>query len=266
MGPFEPSDAAELFLELASETRCAILASLASRPAKLSTLARALDVTVQEVHRNVNRMAEAGLVRKGDGIFSLTEFGKVVVGQAPALVFMKSNARFFGEHTMAGMPDKFVHRIGVLQACELVSSMMPVMERLKKLEAGAEKSLRIMVSQAWVEEGKILTGKAAGGAEVLTIAGGNTVFPREVMELIMPSLDKLRGAEMIKSRMVDHVSIALYISDAQAAAMFPTAKGEPDMGSMFLGSDPAFIEWCNDLFDYTWAQARPLDMRKVKVV
>lgn len=266
MGPFEPSAAAELFLELASETRCAILASLAGRPTKLSTLARELGVTVQEVHRNVNRMAEAELVRRADGTFYLTEFGKVVMGQAPALLFMKSHARFFGEHTLDGLPDKFVHRIGALQACDLVSSVMPVLERLKKLEAGAEKSLRIMVSQAWVEEGRTLANKATGGTEVRTIAGRNTVFPKEVVESIMPPLDKLRNAEMIQGRMIEHVSIALYISDGQAAAMFPTAKGEPDMGSMFLGSDPAFIEWCNDLFDHTWAQARPFDMRKVKVV
>ena len=266
MDPFEPSAAAELFLELASETRCAILASLASRPAKLSTLARELDITVQEIHRNVNRMAEAGLVRRDDGIFFLTEFGKVVVGQAPSLLFMKSHARFFGEHTTAGLPDKFVQRIGVLQTCELVSSVMPVLERLKKLEGGAEKSLKIMVSQAWVEEGKTLANKATGGTEVLTIVGRNTVFPKEVVESIMPPLNKLRNAEMIHGRMIGHVSIALYISDSQAAVMFPTAKGEPDMASMFLGSDPAFIEWCNDLFDHAWAQARPFDVRKVKVV
>jgi predicted transcriptional regulator len=266
MSLFKPSAAAQLFLELASETRCAILASLLNRPAKLSTLARELDVTVQEVHRNVNRMAEAGLVRRADGIFYLTEFGRMATRQAQGLLFMESHAKFFEDHTLDGLPDKFAQRMAALQGCELVSSVTPVLERLKKLEAGTDKSLKIMVSQAWVEEGKILARKASGGTEVLTIVGKNTVFPREVMESIMQPLDKLRSAEMIKSRMVDHVSIALYISDGQAAVMFPTAKGEPDMGSMLASADPAFIEWCNDLFDYTWSQARPFDMRNLRVV
>ncbi|MEO9294994.1 MAG: helix-turn-helix domain-containing protein [Nitrososphaera sp.] len=225
MSTFEPAAAAELFLELASETRCAILASLLGRPAKLSTFARDLGVTVQEVHRNVNRMAEFGLLRRADGVFYLTEFGRMATRQAEGLLFMKSHARFFEEHTLDGLPDKFAQRIAALRGCTLVSSVMPVLERLKKLEAGTDKKLKIMVSQAWVEEGKILAHKASEGAEVQTLVGKNTVFPKEVIESIMPPLNKLRSAEMIKSRMVDHVSIALYISDVQAAVMFPaTAK------------------------------------------
>lgn len=211
-------------------------------------------------------MAETGLVRRGDGIFYLTEFGRAVMSQAPNLIFMKNNARFFEEHTLDGLPEKFAQRIGALQGCELLRSVTPVLERLKKLEALAEKSLKIMVSQAWVEEGRILASKAAEGTEVLTLVGSNTVFAKEVIESIIPPLDKLRNAKMIESRMVDRVSIALYISDELAAVMFPTAEGEPDMGSIFLGSDCAFMEWCNDLLDYTWVQARPFDVRKARVV
>lgn len=262
----DPAAVAELFLELASETRCSILASLGNRPAKLSTLARELDITVQDVHRNLNRMAESGLVRRDDGTFRLTEFGKAVTRQVPYFLFMKNHGKFFEGHTLEGLPDKFVQRIASLQGCEFISQVTPVLEKLRKLESGAASSLKIMVSQAWVEEGRILAEKAAGGTEVLTLVGRNTVFPREVLETIMPPLDKLRSSDMIKSRMVDHVSVALYIADGQAAVMFPTVKGEPDMGSMFLGKEPAFIEWCNDLFDYTWAQALPFDIRKVKVV
>jgi predicted transcriptional regulator len=113
------------------------------------------------------------------------------MAQAPGLLFMKNHAEFFGEHTLGGLPAKFVQRIGALQGCELLRSVTPVLERLKKLETGAEKSLKIMVSQAWVEEGRILASKAAEGTAVLTLVGRNTVFPREVIESIIPPLDKL---------------------------------------------------------------------------
>lgn len=261
------ADAAELFLELASETRCSILGSLERRPAKLSTLARELGVTVQDVHRNLNRMTEAGLVRRDDGTFRLTEFGKAITRKMPYFLFMKEHAGFFQEHTLDGLPDKFVQRVGALQGGEMVSQVTPVLERLKKLESGAVSRLKIMVSQAWVEEGVILASKAAGGAEVLTLVGRNTVFPREVIESIIPSIDKLLTSQLLKSRVVDRVSTAVYISDEQAAVMFPTAaRGEPDMGSMLLGKDSEFLEWCNDLFDYLWAQAVPFDIRAARVV
>ena len=36
----------------------------------------------------------------------------------------------------------------------------------------------------------------------------------------------------------------------RAAVMFPNMRGEIDMGAIFIGSDQAFYEWCNDLFDH----------------
>jgi predicted transcriptional regulator len=259
--------AAELFLELASETRFSILASLGRRPAKLSTLARELDITVQDVHRNLNRMMDAGLVRRDDGTFRPTEFGKAVTRKIPYFLFMKRHARFFEEHTLDGLPDKFVQRIGSLQGGEMVSRVTPVLERLKKLESSAVSRLKIMVSQAWVEEGVVLASKAAGGAEVLALVGYNTVFPREVIESIIPSIDKLLNSQLLKSRVIERVGTAVYISDDQAAVMFPTAaRGEPGMGSMLLGKDSEFLEWCNDLFDYLWAQATPFDIHKAQTV
>jgi DNA-binding MarR family transcriptional regulator len=73
--------ASDLFMELASELRCSILVSLGKKPAKLSSLARELDTTVQDVHRNVSRLAEAGLVRRDDSLFRLTEYGRIVIKQ-----------------------------------------------------------------------------------------------------------------------------------------------------------------------------------------
>lgn len=68
-----------LFMELASETRFAILMSLSKKPARLSSLSRELNTTAQDIFRNLNRMTEEGLVRKSDGEFSITEYGSMVV-------------------------------------------------------------------------------------------------------------------------------------------------------------------------------------------
>jgi predicted transcriptional regulator len=49
----------EISRELASETRCSILISLDKKPAKLSSLARELNITAQKASKNINRLAEA---------------------------------------------------------------------------------------------------------------------------------------------------------------------------------------------------------------
>ncbi|MGH9955406.1 MAG: hypothetical protein ACRD39_07080, partial [Nitrososphaeraceae archaeon] len=45
----------DLFMELASHARFLILMSLSRTPARMSSLAREFDTTVQEVYRNLNR-------------------------------------------------------------------------------------------------------------------------------------------------------------------------------------------------------------------
>jgi predicted transcriptional regulator len=265
-GSDEPAEAASLFMELASETRCAIIASVASRPAKLSTLARELGVTVQDVHRNANRLLEAEILQRRDGEFYLSEYGRAIVMQMPYFRFMKKHCRFFQEHTLAFLPDKFVQRAGALEKCRMVETVTVVMQELKKLETSARRQLKVMVSQAWPEEGQILIDKARSGVELRTIIGRNTVFPQNVMDEIIPAMTKLSSANAIEQRMVDKVSTALYIADEQAAIMFPNAKGEVDMGAMLVGDGPAFIEWCADLFDHAWTQAVPADIKKAKIV
>jgi predicted transcriptional regulator len=259
--------ASELFMELASELRCSILMSVSRNPAKLSSLARELDTTVQDVHRNVNRLMIARLVRREDGEIHLTEYGRVVTKQIPYFIFMKKHAKYFEEHTLGDIPEKFLQRIGVLEKCEFVRSVAAVMERLKKLESDAKKQLRIMVSQAWAEEGRIIIELSMHGVQVLSIVGKNTIMPKEIVESIGRSIEKMPANQKMQTKLVEKVDIALYISDEPAAAaMFPNMSGEIDMGAIFIGSDPAFYEWCNDLFDHYWERGGYFDVRKTTVV
>jgi predicted transcriptional regulator len=49
--------------------------------------------------------------------------------------------------------------------------------------------------------------------------------------------------------------------------MFSNMKGEVDMSALFVGSDPAFYEWCSDLFDYMWERAEGrFDVKKTRIV
>jgi predicted transcriptional regulator len=168
---------------------------------------------------------------------------------------------------LGDIPEKFLQRIGALQSCELVISMAAVMERLKKLESGTKKQLRIMVSQAWAEEGRIIIELPMHGIEVLSIVGRNTIFPKEIVDSMGRSIEKMPTNQKMRTKMVEKVDVALYISDERAAAvMFPNVRGEIDMGAIFIGSDPAFYEWCNDLFNHYWERGGYFDVRKTTIV
>jgi predicted transcriptional regulator len=261
--------AAELFMELASQTRLSILASVHKKPAKLSSLSRDLNITVQDVYRNLNRLMEEGLIRRSDGVFYLTEYGIVVMKQINGFLVMKKHREFFKEHSIAGvMPDKFLQRIGALQSSKVVNSVTTVLQKLKELESSAAKSLKLMASQAWPEEGEIMIEKAGSGVEISIIVGQNTIFPKNVAENISPRVEKLASKGMIKGKMIEQLNMDIYIADnARAAVMFPNTKGEVDMNTMFVGEDPIFCEWCSDYFDYLWQHSsKPVNPRKLKIV
>jgi predicted transcriptional regulator len=174
-------------MELASDTRLSILASLNERPAKLSSLSREINTTVQDVYRNLNRMVQEGLIRRADGMFYITEYGILVMKQIPDFMFMKKHRKYFEHHCLAKViPDKFLQRIGALNNCKTVSSATAVFQSLKKMQSSATKSLKVVVSQAWPEEGEIFIDRANHGVKIFALVGQNTIFPKNVVENIMP--------------------------------------------------------------------------------
>jgi predicted transcriptional regulator len=194
-------------MELASVLRCSILMLVSRKPTKLSSLARELDSTVQDVHRNVNRLMAAGLVSREDGEIHVTEYGRIVTKQIPYFIFMKKHRKYFEEHMLGDIPEKFLQRIGVLEKCELVIIVAAVMERLKKLESNAKKHLRIMVSQACAEEGRIIIELSMHGVQVMSIMGKNTIIPLEIIDSIGRSIEKMPTNQKMQTKMVERLRL-----------------------------------------------------------
>ncbi len=69
-------DSEEVFIELANAQRLDIIHKLREGGKNLSLLSKELKYTMQEVHRNLNRLTNAGLIEKNsNGTFALTTFG-----------------------------------------------------------------------------------------------------------------------------------------------------------------------------------------------
>lgn len=258
-----------LFMELASETRFSILMSLGRKPARLSSLSRELNTTAQDVFRNLNRMAEEGLVRKADGEFFISEYGAMVVNQVPYFSFLRKNRKFFETHTLAlsGIPISFLLRMGELAESSTISAVTSVFQKLKEMESSANSSVRVMVPQAWPEEGQIFIDRASHGVEVRSIVGHNTIISKNIVDTISPILDKMLKSGFFQGKMIDKVGIGLYIcDDSQAGVMFPRTDGEVDMTTLFFSRDSKFCTWCADLFNHFWQEAKRFDVKKTKLV
>jgi predicted transcriptional regulator len=121
MAEEDSNSLSEIFMELAGESRYSILRMLDEGKTKSSQLAKKLDLTIQETHRNTVRLVNANLIKKeSDGFLVLTSFGRILVSQLGSIEFLNKYKDYFEEHLPSDLPPKFLQRLGNLKNCELI--------------------------------------------------------------------------------------------------------------------------------------------------
>jgi predicted transcriptional regulator len=261
----------QTFIELASEQRLSILLKLTKQDTKLSQLAKDLGVTMQEVHRNVNRLMEVGLIKKNsEGRFSLTTFGNTIIMQIPAYDFLSRNKEYFLDHNLGQIPMKFVHRIGALNNSEYVAGLVAVIERWKQLYNESSEYIYGMAPQIPLELIESVIPKVKDdGVKFNYILPQKAIVPKKRTQLLSQAgfYDLLKmEKKVVERRMVERVHVAVVLNEKQATVMFPTVKDKivADMNSMFYSRDDSlFHEWCLDYFRYCWYNSKPFDESKL---
>lgn len=260
-----------IFFELASEQRLSILFRLSKQSSKLAKLAKDLDVTMQEVHRNLNRLQDSGLIRKdANGQFSLTTFGTTILQQIPTMNFLSRNKEYFTDHYLGDIPMKFVHRIGALDNSEYIEGLVAVLERWKQIYNSAQEYIYGMLPQIPLELIETLLPILKGGRIKFNyILSQQTIVPKKRTDLLKDAgFQDLLKKGLVERRMVDKMPVAVILNEKEATVMFPTLKrGQPvaDLNSIFYsGKDNLlFHEWCLDYFRYTWYGAKTFDESKL---
>lgn len=253
-----PSD---IFMELASDTRCEILKMLDDKPAHATKIASTLKLTKQDTHRNTARLTEIGLIKKDtEGFFLLTEFGKAISSQFSYFQFLNKHKEYFKNHTFGKVPEKFIHRLGELENAQQVSSIAEVLVRLRKMESTSKNQFKLMTTQAFSDLVTLELGLIKKGVKTQILIGKNTILPREISEEI--NLEDLMKRENFQQRRIEKIEVAIFITDESCAVMFPNRKGEINMNDMFVGNDNRVREWCDDVFDHYWKFSKPLTSLK----
>jgi len=263
------ADTEKTFFELASEQRLAIIFRLNEKSAKISQLAKDLGITMQEAHRNVNRLQDAGLIEKDpEGIFSLTTFGNTIIKQIPTFNYLSKHKEYFSEHILGELPIKFIMRLGALDRCEFVKGVVAILERWKDIHRQGDQYVYEIVPQVPMDLIEPAVNRVKEkGIKYSYVLPKDVIIPKGRKDL----LKKLGHSELlnkgaIERRMVESVQVAVILNEKHAAVLFPTQKGETDMNMMFFSSDPVFHEWCLDYFRYRWYGSDIFDESKLKEI
>ncbi|HZC88949.1 MAG TPA: transcriptional regulator, partial [Nitrososphaera sp.] len=245
------ADTEKTFFELASEQRLAIIFRLNEKKAKISQLAKDLGITMQEAHRNVNRLQDAGLIEKDpEGIFSLTTFGNTIIKQIPTFNYLSKHKEYFSEHILGELPIKFIMRLGALDSCEFVKGVVAILERWKDIYRQADQYIYEIVPQVPIDliEPAVMRVKEKG-IKYSYVLPKDVIIPKGRKDLLKKlGHNELLNKGAIERRMVENVQVAVILNEKQASVLFPNQKGETDMNMMFVSSDSVFHEWCLDYF------------------
>jgi predicted transcriptional regulator len=240
----EPEISKVLF-ELASNRRASILFEIQKRNLKMQQIAKALDMTVTETFRHLQRLTDAKLIdKKVDGSYTITSLGTLATGYLTGFNFILKNADFFLEHDLSCLPYEFVDRLGELSNAEFCIEAVSSFNRVRKILAAAEKQFWTMAEQ--------VDSTTKNPAEEKMVEGIDFKF------IMQKNLAKTwAGSDakvLVGSRYIERVPVALVISEKEASVVFRTHKGVLDYRGLF-GTDEKFLKWCKDLFSHYWEKA-----------
>ncbi len=246
--------AADHFLELASPQRLKILFSLLNKKSTITSLAKDLNSTKQEVHRNFRRLEDRGLIEKDiDGNYSLTTFGKTMCTQVPSLVFLSQNMEYFQDHDFGGVPPKFIMRSGQLATGKHIKGVVKILEQWKQIYKNANEYIYEVLYEVPLDLIEPLVKRIKQGIKFNYVFSKSAITPKGRKELLKKlGFDKLIEKGLVERKMDERVFTVIVLNEKEACVLFPNKQGEPDMSEMFYGNDPMFHEWCLDYFRYCW--------------
>jgi len=267
MGGTESQLPSNIFMEMASETRCEILKMLYEKPTHATKIAIALKLTKQEAYRNTTRLVQVGLVKKNvDGLFSLTEYGTAVTNQFSFFLFFEKHKKFFENHSLKSLPQKFVARLGELENTELITSVANVLERLKQIESGAKEYRKSIFTQGFKELGQITLNSLMNKVTIKGLVSKQSVIPDELYQWFGKQILKLSSLKNnLELRQIEKFGVAVDITEGPCAVFFPNKNEQVNMNSMFVGNNESVRVWCNDVFDYYWRSSKPFKNKFLKI-
>ncbi len=245
---------ANYVLDLASPQRLNILFKLLSKDSTPTEIAKELESTKQEVHRNFIRLEESGLIeKKNNGKYSTTTFGETVCTQVPTIVFFSQNRKYFEEHTFIDIPYKFKIRCGQLAVSQHVKGISKVLEQWKTIYKNSREYIYEILSEAPLDLIEPLVKQIKKGIKFQYIFSESTVVPKGRKDLLKKlGFSNLIEKGLIERKMAKNVQTVIVLNEKEACVLFPKNVGESDLTEMFYSDDPMFHEWCLDYFRFCW--------------
>ena len=227
------------------------------KKSKPTELIKEFDSTKQEIYRNFSRLEDGHLIIKdADGYYDLTEFGKTICNQVPAILFLSQNMKYFHLHNFGKMPKKFYMRVGQLSGGNSIKGLGNMLEKWKEIYSNAEKYIYVMTSEIILDLDKPLAEQLKKGINLQYVLSEDCIVPKGRQESLKKNgFQKYIDNGIMERKMIKMLQTSIVLNEKEAFIAFPHLDGDPDLSEIFYSDDSDFHEWCLDYFRYYWNNA-----------
>ena len=245
------SETCDLFFELSNEDRLKILFHITEKPDNITTIAKSLELSTQEVSRHISRLVDQKIAKRDNqGSIHIDGFGYLVLSALPYFQFFSKHRGYFNNHPLVDIPREFVSRMYELEDSILITDPMTVFQRIQLMCDQAEEYIYRLTDKRLNMIYENVQSAVDRGIEFRLIepkdykpSPGSKTNPR-----VSPS----------KTRTLDVIPIFLAFSEKEVAGVsFPLENDMFDYQS-FSSTDPRAVRWCRDVYEYYWGKAEPI--------
>ena len=236
----------ELFFELASESRLAVLMELQKNDSKMPEIARKLNLTHTETFRQLQRLSEALLVgKKPDGSYAITQNGKLLMEFSHSFEFVLKFRQLILTRDLWRIPYQFIDRLGELSEANLITDVAETVNVVENIILGAQKFLWCMGRRP---------------IRSLSEDAGKPVEKGVPLKVLFDEASKEYYQEYIENkcfekRVIPTIPAVMVISEKYATINLLPLDNRQDMKTLY-GQDPKILKWASDLFLYYWEQGK----------
>jgi predicted transcriptional regulator len=180
-----------------------------------------------------------------DGMFHLTNFGRLLFHLTTSQKFVLRNQEYFLSHSVSKIPLEFVYRIGELENGTLIKGVMKVIGFIEQSIQKAENEIQIMYDQILPSSKPMIEEKIRKGLK----------FSQVIPEDTQPSEFIIQQNGNMRERRLREIRNFVLLTEKEAIVTFSTLTGKVDYNEAFYLHDENTQKWCSDLFTYFWEKS-----------
>lgn len=245
----------ELFSELSSESRLAILKALEKEPLKFTQIATIIDATSPEASRQLNRLFKSSLISKDiEGCYSLTSLGRLVASSIPNLEIIAQKSDFFLHHDTSAIPPHLLRELDAFEGAEEVHGVFTVVNKTTQLFEEIHEYAWYLTDNFPHFFMPLVEKKLDEGVSFRVISPWKLGEGFLSEDFLSDLPEKILKA--IEIRSIDELRIIVNVNDRFGMLALPGPDGKIDRDYVLIGYGSRFKDWCKSVFEYHFKASR----------